>query len=165
MRQWFFIVASLLALSAPSLFAASITASMDVSATVTGNCRVSVTNLSFGDYDPLGAHTLSSLDASATLDLLCTKDLAVVVSLDQGQHPASTRSVRQLEMGTNHLDYQLYRDPARQAIWAEGEFGERVAGTGLVSSPVAVTVFGRIPGGQVVPAGAYTDVVTARVDF
>ena len=165
MRQWFLIAAGLMLLSARPLFAASVSASMDVRAMVIGNCRVSVTDLSFGDYDPLGSHSQASLDASATLNLICTKDLAVVVSLDEGRHSTSARSGRQLELGTYRLDYQLYRDSARQAIWADGEFGERVAGTGLISSPVEVTVFGRIPGGQVVPAGAYTDVVTAKVDF
>ena len=66
--------------------------------------------------------------------------------------------------GTEVLQYQIYRDAARSQIWSQGSDSFRLVTNG-VSSPNQLTVFGRIPPRQEVEPGAYTDVLTATVDF
>ena len=62
------------------------------------------------------------------------------------------------------LNYQLYRDSARQQIWGDtpGTDTETGVGSGLTTDR---TVFGAVPAAQVVPAGDYTDTITVRIYY
>ena len=69
--------------------------------------------------------------------------------------------------GSEPLNYNLYRDAARTAIWGDG-----TGGTQVYSDPrtprnqnVTLTVYGRIPAGQDVSVGTYTNTVTATINF
>ena len=56
------------------------TAKMDVTALVVSNCRMTLTPLSFGSYDPLGANATQELDATATVSLTCTRDSVATIA-------------------------------------------------------------------------------------
>lgn len=157
------LLAGSLAAAAPAL-GDSLGARMDVSATVITNCRVIVPPLSFGAYDPLAANALQPADASVDLTVSCTRNTSASVSFDFGLHPANGTGRGMNGPSADVLQYQIYRDAARSQIWAQGSDSYRILTHG-VSSPDQLTVFGRIPPRQEVEPGAYTDVLTATVDF
>ena len=136
---------------------------MDVTASVVANCRLVVPPLSFGVYDPLTANFAQPADASTVISVTCTRSAGAAVSFDFGLHGGTAN--RAMNGGTSEmLHYQIYRDSARSLVWANGADAVRVTSLGIVS-PQQLTVFGRIPPQQEVAPGAYTDVLTATVDF
>lgn len=143
--------------------AESMGVTINVGAVVVGNCRIAVNDISFGAYDPLGSNASASLDTTSLLSILCTKDALATIALDGGAN--ADASGRQMALGSYRLDYDLFRDGEHRARWSEGDLAVRVMGTGSLSQAYDLIVYGRIPSGQVIPAGTYSDVVTARVDF
>ncbi len=137
---------------------------MEVTATVVTNCRVIVPPLSFGTYDPLATHATQPADASVNLTVTCTRNTAAAVSFDFGLHAPSGSDRAMSGQGPEPLHYQIYRDAARLQVWAQGSEAMRVISHG-VGTPDQLTVFGRIPPRQEVEPGAYTDVLTATVEF
>ena len=142
----------------------SIGSRMDVSANVVANCRLVVPPLSFGTYDPLAAHAVQPADASVDVMLSCTRNTSASISFDFGLHATGPNGRGMNGPGAEVLQYQIYRDAARSQLWAQGTDATRFIAHG-VSSPDQLTVFGRIPPRQEVEPGAYTDVLTATVDF
>jgi spore coat protein U-like protein len=142
----------------------SIGGRMDVSANVVANCRLIVPPLSFGTYDPLLTHAAQPSDASAVLTVTCTRNTGAALSFDAGQHGA-VRGARSMSgPGVDGLHYDIYRDPAHSQSWGQGSDAVRLISKGI-NQPQQLTVFGRIPPQQEVEPGAYTDVLTAAVDF
>ena len=134
-------------------------AQMQVSVRVVPNCRITVTDLSFGSYDPLVEHAARNLDGTALVRVACTKNERASILMEERGAP-----VRMLRSGSNELAYGIYSDSARTSLWGTG--GNAVQLTFEEGSdPRELTVYGRIPPGQVVPAGMYIDSVTATVDF
>jgi spore coat protein U-like protein len=157
---------ALVLLSATSVLAdGQATAKLDVSALVTPNCRMTLTPLSFGTYDPLGANASQELDATATLQLTCTRNSIATIAMDQGQNAANSAAARRLASGDQRLDYEIYRDANRTQAWSIGSNAVRYTSTAGINAVNQLTVYGRIPPGQEVAAGTYNDVVTATVDF
>jgi len=140
-------------------------AKMDVTALVTSNCRMTLTPLSFGSYDPLGANATQELDAIATVSLTCTRNSIATVAIDRGQNPTGGNLTRRLASGDQRLDYEIYRDPARTETWSAGNNALRYVAAAGITSTSELMVYGRIPSGQDVASGNYNDVVTATVDF
>jgi spore coat protein U-like protein len=67
--------------------------------------------------------------------------------------------------GGSTLDYSMYTTAGRTTVWGDGTLSTSTqAGTGNGAAQ-ALTVFGRIPVGQYVTAGAYADTVTATVTY
>lgn len=138
--------------------AASESARIQVSVQVVPNCKILVSDLAFGSYDPLMNHATGALDATANLRVLCTKSLrANVLMTDSGSRERLMRN------GSDQLAYAVFSDPARTKVWAAGADAVQIIGNG--ATPQEMTIFGRVPAGQIVPAGWYTDAVTATVDF
>jgi spore coat protein U-like protein len=137
---------------------------LEVSATVLANCRLVVPPLTFGIYDPLGAHSTTPDDASSVVTLTCTRNTAASVSFDLGVHGFSGNDRGLGGNGQDRLHYQIYRDSARSLVWSTGGDAIRTLSRG-VSQPDQLTVFGRIPPQQEVEPGTYLDVLTAMVDF
>ena len=94
--------------------------------------------------------------------MVCTRGAQDAIIIDSGRH--SSGSNRALSGGTQHVSYQLYRDEGRTQVWASSGSALQFVSNG-VARPEQVTVYGRIPPGQEVQSGVYTDVVTATVDF
>ncbi len=159
-RRVFALVAWLVA--APALYAASSTMPLDISAEVAPNCRIAISNLAFGSYDPLAQHSTQELDAAAAVTMLCTRSSRASISLDTGRYGVG--SSRSLAGGTQHVLYQLYQDPGRTQEWGGATGGLQFVSEGI-HKPQQLTLYGRIPPGQEVASGVYTDVVTATVNF
>ena len=117
-------------------------------------CSVSPQSVSFGAYDPLSP---SALDGVGNVNVACDAPTNFTVSLDSGN---GTVEDRRMTGGPADLDYNLYKESARVIIW-----GEAAAGVSSSGTNVDLPVYGRIPGGQNVPANIYADSVTVTVAF
>ena len=148
-------------LMAPAVFA-SANARFQVSAAVSADCRISVSDLSFGQYDPLGQNSSRELNAAAGVSMLCTRDARATIVMDAGRNPLGTS--RAMASGDQHVAYQIYRDADRTQVWGSGGDALQFVSTG-VQQPQQFVVYARIPPGQEVASGTYSDVVTATVDF
>ncbi len=133
--------------------------------TILDPLSVSATALNFGNYIPTGASTANtSVKISCGLlglDLLPNFS----ISLSAGNAPAP--SGRYLAMSGSHLDYNIYADPGFATVWGDGGSGsitQTFAGV-LSLGNITFTGYGRIPAGQYVAAGPYTDVVTVTVSY
>jgi spore coat protein U-like protein len=148
--------------SAPAS-AATATANLGVSATVTNNCTISTAALAFGSYDPVVAHASTNLDGTGTVTVACTKGASSTIGLGLGSNAAG--SVRRMTDGSsNYLTYELYSDASRTTVWntAAGLYNPGVAPSKVARN---FTVYGRVVSNQDVPAGSYNDTVVATVNF
>jgi spore coat protein U-like protein len=130
---------------------------LTVTATVLSSCSLSGGTLSFGQY--VSGQT-TDLDVGGTISYVnCSGTLGF--ALDGGG--AGSVAGRQMSSGANRLNYQIYRNPTRSAVWGSGADAQGVTLVGTQSGTVAV--HGRIPKGQAVPDGTYTDVVNITLTF
>lgn len=132
------------------------------SATVPDNCAISVADdLDFGSVAGI---INANHDQSSGITFTCTGRTAWNVSLNDGQNVSG--STRRMRLGAtgSYVTYELYRDPARTQRWGVTTGSDTVAGTGTGSAQ-NLTVYGRVPAPQTVPAGSYNDVVTITVTY
>lgn len=142
----------------------SVASRMDVTATVVVNCRLNVPPLAFGTYDPLAVNAVQPADASAVVSVTCTRNTSAALSFDFGLHAASAGDRAMKGPGPEPLQYQIYRDSARSQVWGSGGEAMQLLSKGI-TQPQQFTVFGRIPPQQEIEPGAYSDALTAAVDF
>lgn len=150
--------------------AGTATSDLGVSATVSASCSITTTSaLDFGTYDPAVTHASTDLDSTGGISVTCTSGAPVTITLGEGVNAdtGSTAAAPLRRMidggGTNYLSYSLYSDGGRTAVWGnDATVDVETTGTGAAE---AHTVYGRVAGGQNVPAGTYTDTVVATVTF
>ena len=123
-------------------------ATFQVTANVTAACTVAATNLAFGDYSA----AVANLDTTSTITIVCSSGKGW--SLDIG---ANARQMLRAG-GGGALNYFMYNDIGRATLFPV----TTGSGTGLDQN---ITVYGRIPGGQFVPTGAYAGSVTVAVTY
>jgi spore coat protein U-like protein len=139
--------------------AATQTANMAVSATVTTACTINTTPLAFGEVALTGA-----TPATATVAVTCTSGGGYTVGLGNGLHNVAAQ--RNLVSGANILAYALFQDPAHGTVWTN-------AGAGLISGVGTAleqdfTVYGQVTTGQVIVSGngtPYTDTVLVTLTY
>jgi spore coat protein U-like protein len=120
-------------------------------------CSVTPQGVAFGSYDTLSA---SPTDGAGNINVSCDASTSFTVSLSTG---SGTYSQRIMSGGADQLGYNLYTDASRTAIWGDGLGStSNVSATG---SNVDLSVYGRIPAQQNVPANAYADTVTVTVAY
>ncbi|HEX7086519.1 MAG TPA: spore coat U domain-containing protein [Vicinamibacterales bacterium] len=141
--------------------AATSTANLAVSATVTANCLVQAGSIDFGSYDPVVANETAPLDEVGSFQVRCTKGASAVLKLSSGANP-SGGARRMSSGGTDFLAYELYSDAGRTTVWDEANTVTYNAASSAVAD---IDVFGRIPPGQDVGAGNYSDTVTITAEF
>ena len=147
-------------LSAAPLCFAQVTVPFTVSATVVRGCIIAATNLAFGSYPAVAAGP--TLLATSTIQITCELGDTYTIGLDDGVNRAgSQRRMARTNPPVNYLNYNVFKDAARTLPWGDnGATRVNAVGTG---TPQSHTVFGQLPGAQVVPAGAYVDTVTVTV--
>jgi spore coat protein U-like protein len=135
------------------------TTTFTVSATVLKDCAVSATALPFGNYTGAVNNTTSTVTVS------CTKSTTYSVGLGTGLATGASVSTRQMQNGTNLLNYSLCSDSAACATnWGNTLATNWVTGTGTGAAQ-ALTVYGQIPAAQYVTPGSYTDTITVTVTY
>lgn len=119
-------------------------------------CRVSTTGLNFGAYDVVSA---ASRDSTTTLTVTCDRNPPVDVSVSIGASPGSRgfnpRQMRSAAPGTDRLNYNLYTTPSMSTVGLKKINRNRI---------VTMTIYGRIPPGQNVSVGIYSDQVTVTIN-
>lgn len=158
-------------IGASGSFAATETENLLVSASVTATCTITTAPVAFGNYDPTSA---TDLEGTGTVTVLCTNGTSGYVTLGEGANADASSApeapVRQMAGGAaaaGRLGYQLYSEATHTDVWGN------TAATGLDhvgdGTATALTVYGVIPAGQNVIAGAdataYADTVVATVEF
>jgi spore coat protein U-like protein len=137
------------------------TTTFKVTTSVQAVCEVTATDLAFGAYTAQGA---TPLQGQTLLRATCTPGSSYQVGLNEGTSPGATINARKMVSASGALNYQLYKDSARQQIWGNTQSTDTVTGvgTGIAQDH---TVFGAVPAAQVVPAGSYEDTITVRVYY
>ena len=130
-----------------------------------GSCTVnSVLPVAFGGYDFFDSAPVRSTGA---ISFECS-DLApsdtVRIDLDGGS--ARSFAPRTLVRGAFKLAYNLYLDAAQSLVWGDGTGGSTFYGPVQPGNGInTVILYGKIPAGQAVGAGGYTDTITITVHY
>jgi spore coat protein U-like protein len=137
------------------------TANLKVTAEVVSDCRLDAHDLDFGRYDPVGANKSAPLDNRSFLEVTCTALTNLKIEIDACAH--ATGQQRSLQGPLNMpLKYELMKSAAG-ARWGTG--AEALTFKTPTGDMHRVTVFGRIPAGQDVPAGQYADTCVVTVSY
>lgn len=130
------------------------------------NCQVSAQDLDFGVYDNFSA---APVEAAGRISVRCDGSTAVPVTLtiDRGQH---SPGLAPRQMGhsrfVDQLGYLLFTDAAMTMIWGDGTQGSAPVVMSLdPGAMMEIPIYGRIPPGQDISIGRYTDRLTIRVDW
>lgn len=152
------VVAALALAAAPgTAHAATATDQLTVTATVQSGCTLTGGTLDFGNY--VSGQT-SDLDATGRIGFANCSGV-LTFELDGGQ--SGNVNARAMRSSGNSLAYQIYRNSVRNAVWGQGQNAMQLQL--LQPQSGEVNVYGRIPGGQAVPGGAYVDIVNITLTF
>lgn len=127
--------------------------------TVQEACSISGTTLNFGTYS---SGQQAALDAEGSISYSSCPEGTLTIALDGGG-AGDVASRRLTAGGGSTLDYQLYRNSTRTQVWGSGSEAQQIVL--LVPDSGTVPVYGRIPGGEDVTAGTYTDTVNITMAF
>jgi spore coat protein U-like protein len=167
------VAAGAVAMAATPLFAASSpSASLSITASVAAKCSVSSTTaVAFGAYDPVvtNAATGVDLDGTGSVGIKCTPGNGTSISMDSGANASGNQRRMQGPAGSSSafLNYSLFSDAARTTAWGNGSNGaSSLAITASTNaSERTFTVHGRVPKGQDVNVGNFSDTVQVTVNF
>jgi spore coat protein U-like protein len=94
----------------------------------------------------------------------CTSGTTYTVGLGPGLATGATVTTRQMQNGTNLLNYGLFSNGTWTTNWGNTLATNWVSGSGTgVAQPL--TVYGQIPAGQYVTPGSYTDTIAVTVTY
>ncbi len=161
-KAWIAAAFGMMALVPMASFAGQAATTFTVSATVLDACSVTASDLAFGSYLPTNG---SAATASSTVEVTCTNGSAYTIALDGGTTTGNV-SARAMTDGAAHtLAYGLYTTGGYATLWGDGT-GATVTQSGTGSGTAQdYTVYGRLPAGQFVPPGNYSDIVGVTVNF
>jgi spore coat protein U-like protein len=127
-------------------------------------CAVAATPLAFGNYT---ATDTSPNDAQSTVNVTCAAGLDYSIALNKGTTTGAAVDDRMMtDGGSNTLSYVLYNDSGHGTIWGDGTGTTQTVGPETGDGTLQpYTVYGRIPAGQYVASGGYTDTVTVTVTY
>ncbi|MBN3758537.1 spore coat protein U domain-containing protein [Paraburkholderia sp. Tr-20389] len=153
----------LVAPACASLTAPNSAFSFTVSANVINDCTIASTNINFGTAGVLN----STLTATGTLTVACTKNDAYSISLSPGAGSGASVADRVMTRsgGTDKVHYQLYQNASYSLPWGDGTNGTTaLTGTGTGSSQ-SITVYARVLPQTTPQAGTYIDTVIATITY
>ena len=169
--------ALLLALLAPPR-ADGTTALLAVSATVSANCTISTSAVSFGRYESLQANLATPLNAAGSVSIACTRGSLPSITMDLGRNANGGRRYMTLgadSSGGDTLNYELYQPPSTSpgaacsypgtAVWGPSGAQAFMPSPPTTRALRTYNVCGTIPPGQFATMGSYADTVVATVNF
>jgi len=128
-------------------------------------CTVSATGVSFGVYD---VFVTAPLDSTGTVTVTCDQappaDVTIAIGpsgTSGGFNPRQMRSAS----SPDRLNYNLFVNAGRSTVWGNGSAGTSTVFLKNVTKgrPVVTTIYGRIPAGQDVSVGSYSDSLTVTI--
>jgi spore coat protein U-like protein len=129
-------------------------------------CTMNAAPINFGNYD---VFSTTPLDAVGTITINCGRRVRrATVTLNQGLYGTFNPRRMKRSGGTDLLDYNVYTDVTRTAIFGDGSGGSSRV---FVNRPgpanrdwsANISMYARIPPSQNVSAGTYSDTLTATV--
>lgn len=147
------------------------TGNFNVTATVAASCNVvSTTDIAFGAYDPADVNFATALDGTGSITVRCVRGVVADVALDQGLFAGAGSTcaapLRQMsDGGVERLGYDIYQDAARTTAWGCAAANDQTFTAASPSTPTTLTTYGRVPPGQDVAIGSYSDTVTVTATF
>ena len=135
-----------------------------MTATVSKNCTISTSPVSFGAYDPVAVNATAPLDATGTVIVTCTKGATARIDLNAGGNSQGLTR-RMTQSAAEYLMYEIYKDASRTAVWGEGLGNGLAVAAAPNRDPRTFTVYGRVAPNQDATVGNYTDTVVATVNF
>lgn len=149
-------------------YALLLAALLPLGAPAHAGCAISTTGVNFGAYNPQNGVPLNGV---GTIDFRCSDDTEdggpgggnKKIAISAGN--AGSFTAREMRSGADKLDYNLYTDASRTSVWGDGQGGSDSVKVHPQAESVSVTVYGRIPAGQNVRAGTYTDTLIVSIEF
>ena len=139
--------------------AATTTGSIGVTTTVQATCTVSAAALTFGTY------TGAVANATSALQVTCTSTTPYSVALNAGLGAAASTTLRKMTgAGGITVNYSVWQDAGHTSNWGNTVGTNVVTGTGNGAAQ-SISAYGQIPAGQLVTPGAYTDTLTATINY
>ena len=130
-------------------------------------CTIGVTPINFGNYDTFSS---TPLDAVGTITVNCTGDVNkanVTLGVSSASGTFNPRRMKR-SGGSDLLDYNIYIDVTRTVIFGDGTGGTSDVQVKRQGPSVPwsenISTYGRIPPGQDVSAGTYSDTLMATVN-
>ena len=128
-------------------------------------CTVTATGVNFGAYDVFVA---TPRDSTGTVTVACDQspppDVVIAIGPSGTSGAFIPRQMRSAS-SSDRLNYNLFVNAGRSTVWGDG-----AAGTSTVllknvtkNRPVVTTIYGRIPPGQDVSVGSYSDSLTVTI--
>lgn len=134
-----------------------------LSSAANASCSASTVGVNFGVYD---SQSGVPDDSTGTVNISCSGEgffLFPTVSLGAGS--SGTYASRRMRNGANNLQYNLYTDSARSTVWGNGSGGSSTQTMLVLFGNGSRTIYGRIPTGQSVNAGTYSDTLVVTVEY
>lgn len=132
--------------------------SSGVFATFANTCRISATNLDFGQTPPPS----SPLSGQSTITVQCPANTAWSIALDDGLNYSG--GMRHMTSNGSYVAYHLYTDANHSRVW--GTLGATVSGTtDANANAVNVPVYGQVPAQPTAVAGSYSDTIIATLTY
>lgn len=134
-------------------------------------CTASAQAASFGTYDPNASGSDDTVgQVTVSCSTLSTGKQTVAYQINLSAGGGGNVATRRMSSGVNKLTYNFYIDNARQRIWGDGTGSSSVVSdSGSIALLGGLTrnypVYARIPAGQNVRAGIYTDTITVTVIY
>ena len=130
-------------------------------------CRMNATPIHFGNYD---AFSSAPLDGVGAITVNCSGNVGratVTLSVSSTSGSFNPRRMKR-SGGSDLLGYNVYTDTTRTAIFGDGTGGTSSVRLRRPPGPHApwsgsTSMYGRIPPGQDVSVGSYSDTLTATV--
>lgn len=128
-------------------------------------CTVSATGVDFGSYD---VFVTTPLDSTGTVTVRCDQAPPADVVIAIGPSGTSGGFIpRQMRSASSpdRLNYNLFTNAGRSTVWGDGAPGTSTVFLKNVTKnrPVVTTIHGRIPAGQNVSVGTYSDSLTVTI--
>jgi spore coat protein U-like protein len=129
-------------------------------------CTVETTGISYGTYD---VFSTTSTNSTGTITVTCDESPPPSVTLSIGPSPNSggfnPRKLRH-ESQSDLLNYNLFTDASMTVIWGDGTQGTSTLKQNVTKGkPWIATVYGRIPAGQDISAGQYSETVSVTITW
>lgn len=127
-----------------------------------------VIGVAFGLYDPLSG---AANNSSGRFAVECSRPIlsgpyvsfTYSVNVSSGLH--GTVTARKMSNGVDNLSYGLYQDSSRQTNLTSVSGSFHFPFLGVRKGSRLFDVYGRIPAGQLVSSGTYTDTITLTLTF
>ncbi|MCB1883427.1 MAG: spore coat protein U domain-containing protein [Geminicoccaceae bacterium] len=151
--------AALLAVAAPALAAGTSTSTLAIKAEVADSCEMQGGSLDFGTYQSGQA---TDLLIQGTINYANCTAQTVSIEMDGGSSgKESDRTLVNASGGA--LRYQVYRNFDRTYPWGTGDTA--LNNRKITATNGSLVVYGKIPGGQRIAGGTYSDVVNVTLRF